>query len=254
MMKKQVILLFNFVALLVMAATAVAGERAEAFSLSPFIGGYTFDGVQHLQTAPTFGLRLGYDLTQNWGVEAVGDYLATKGTVANQSVNAMSYRLDILYNFTAGGPLVPYLAAGGGGMTYGHGSNGFKVSNTTTDATANAGFGIKYFMTDSIALRGDARQSFVLEEPNSPKYNWEYSAGFTFLFGGKSKAAPVVAKHELPTPPPLEPTSKLTISPIAITKGQSTTLSWTSQHNSLCYHAGNRFCKNPGEHEHHSFC
>src|SRR5690349_7649511 len=99
MMKKLAALMLGVAVACVMAAPAVAGERAGAFSLSPFVGGYTFDGVQHLETAPVFGLRLGYDLTRNWGVEAVGDYLATKQTVGDESFNALSYRLDLLYNF-----------------------------------------------------------------------------------------------------------------------------------------------------------
>ena len=190
MMKKLAALMLAIAVACLMAAPVSAGERAGAFSLSPFVGGYTFDGVQHQETAPVYGLRLGYDLTKNWGVEAVGDYLATEGTLSKESINALSYRLDILYNFMPDGPLVPYLAVGGGGITGGHGS-GFKAGGRNTFGTANAGLGIKYFVTDSIALRGDARQLFIFPEAhNSVMYNWEYTAGLTFLFGGKTEAAP----------------------------------------------------------------
>jgi len=199
---------------LTLSGIGQAGERAGAFSISPFMGGYTFGGVQHLETAPVYGLRLGYDLTKNWGVEAVVDYLATEGTRNDRSINALSYRMDILYNIMPDGPLVPYLAVGGGGLTYGHGHRGLRINNRTTDATINAGGGVKYFLTDSMALRGDVRQLFVLESPDSPKYNWEYTAGLTFLFGGRQEAvaaaAPVEAPAEAPETaaqpePPLEP-------------------------------------------------
>jgi OOP family OmpA-OmpF porin len=225
-MKKLSVLMLATAAVWIMAAPVSAGERAGAFSVSPFVGGYTFDGVQHLETAPVFGLRLGYDLTKHFGVEAVGTYLATEGTRSKTSINAMSYRLDLLYNLMPDGPLVPYLAVGGGGITYGHGSNGLKIKNSTTDATVNAGFGLKYFVTDSIALRGDARQLFVLESPKSPKYNWEYTAGLTFLIGGKTAAAPA------PVIP--APTSSLSATPASITKGEPSTLSWTSQDATTC--------------------
>jgi len=226
-MKKKLVALMSTIAVLcITSATVSAGERAGAFSVSPFVGGYTFDGVQHLKTAPVFGLRLGYDLTKYLELEAVGDYLATEGTKSKTSINAMSYRLDLLYNFLPNGPLVPYLAVGGGGITYGHGSDGLKISNRTTDATANVGFGLKYFMTDSIALRGDARQLFILEDPKSPKYNWEYTAGLTFLIGGKTAAAPA------PVSP--APTSSLSVTPGSITKGDPATLSWTSQDATNC--------------------
>ena len=272
-MKKRVSSMLAFGAVLIMASSAVAGEREGAVSVSPFIGGYTFGGVQHLETSPVYGLRLGYDLTKSWEVEAVADYLATKGTVSDRSINSLSYRVDLLYNFMANGPLVPYLAAGGGGITYGHGGDGLKISDRTTDATANVGLGIKYFVTDSIALRGDARQLFVLEDPNSPKYNWEYSAGLTFLFGGKKAAVaparvaeptpapvaapvpeqvptpvveqvpapvvaptspPVVEPAPAPVPAPLVPTNNLTVAPSSINKGQTATLTWSSENASNC--------------------
>lgn len=236
-MKKFISTMIPCAALLALATSAVAGERAGAFSVSPFVGGYTFDGVQHLETSPVYGLRLGYDLTKNWGVEAVADFLTTDGTLSERSVNALSYRLDVLYNFMPDGPLVPYLAAGGGGITYGHGSDGLKISDRTTDATANVGLGVKYFVTDSIALRGDARQLFVLEDPNSPRYNWEYTAGVTFLFGGTTAPAPVAAAPVAvpePVPVPPAPSNRLEIAPSSIARGQSATLTWSSQNATDC--------------------
>ena len=232
-MKKFTALMLPCIALLVMATSAVAGEREGAFSVSPFIGGYTFDGVQHLHTDPVYGLRLGYDLTKNWEAEAVADFLTTDGTQNKTSINVLSYRLDILYNFMPAGPLVPYVAVGGGGITYGHGSDGLKISNRTTDATANVGLGIKYFVTDSIALRGDARQLFVVEDPKSPKYNWEYTAGVTFLFGGNTAPAHVEAPASEPVQVPA-PSSQLTVAPNSIARGQSATLTWSSKNAANC--------------------
>ncbi|WP_188055275.1 outer membrane beta-barrel domain-containing protein [Oryzomonas rubra] len=234
-MKKITTMVTMAFACMAFATGALAGERQGAFSVSPFVGGYTFDGVQHLETSPVYGLRLGYDLTKNWGVEAVGDFLATDGTRSERSINALSYRLDILYNFMPDGPLVPYIAVGGGGITYGHGKDGLKISDRTTDATANAGLGLKYFVTDSIALRGDARQLFILEDPKSPKFNWEYTAGFTFLFGGKTAPAPVAAVPAAePVPVPPAPSNQLTVTPSSITKGQSATLTWSSANATNC--------------------
>ncbi len=235
MKKKLASLILPIVAVCAMAAPVAAGERQGAISVSPFVGGYTFDGVQHLETSPVYGLRLGYDLTKNLGVEAVGEYLATDGTRSERSVNALSYRLDLLYNFMPDGPLVPYLAVGGGGITAGHGRDGLKIKGSTTDATANAGFGVKYFVTDSIALRSDARQLFLFEEHNSVMYNWEYTAGLTFLFGGKTAPAPApVEAAPAPAPAPPAPTSSLSVKPGSISKGQSATLAWTSQDATNC--------------------
>lgn len=209
--------IMTLAAVCLMAVPVAAGERAGAVSLSPFAGGYTFDGAEHLKTAPVYGLRIGYDVTKNFGVELVGSYLATKRTRSDRSINVLSYRLDLLYNILPDGPLVPYLAIGGGANTKGHGANYEGGSNT--DATANAGLGLKYFLTDSIALRGDARQFMIFERHNSIMYNWEYTAGLTFLFGGKT-ASP--------------PTSSLSVLPGAISRGETATLSWTSRGATSC--------------------
>lgn len=216
-MKRLTAWMTTLAAVCLMAAPVAAGERAGAVSLSPFVGGYTFDGAEHLKTAPVYGLRIGYDLTKNFGVELVGSYLATQSTRSDRSVNVLSYHLDLLYNLMPDGPLVPYLAVGGGANTKGHGSSYETGSNT--DATANAGLGLKYFLTDSIALRADARQLFVFERHNSIMYNWEYTAGLTFLFGGKTASAP---------------TSSLSVLPGAITSGETATLSWTSKDATNC--------------------
>jgi OOP family OmpA-OmpF porin len=233
-MKHLAVFMLSIAVLCIIAAPVLAEERAGAISLSPFIGGYTFDGAQHLKTTPTYGLRLGYDLTNNWEVEAVGSFLATEGTHSKASADAVSYRLDVLYNILPGGPLVPYLAIGGGGITAGHSAD-FYTGGRNTDATANGGLGLKYFITDSIALRADAREVFVFENHNDPAvhnsvmYNEEYTAGVTFLFGGATASAAPVA---IPAPP--APTSSMSVMPDTISNGKSATLKWTSDNATGC--------------------
>jgi len=223
MRKVLVPLLFALLASLTASPPLLAGERAGAFSVSPYIGGYTFDGVQQLETRPVYGIRLGYDITNNFGVEGVFNYVSTKSTAGYGSRNAISYRLDLLYNFQPDQKLVPYVAIGGGG------TNIDKTTYTKNSfaGTANIGGGLKYFITDSIAIRGDVRQIFVfngdrggafypipiLTPSNTPWYvyqqknegtmfNWEYSVGVSFLFGPPKKPAPVVCPPPPPPPPP----------------------------------------------------
>jgi OmpA-OmpF porin, OOP family len=219
-MKKRVSFLLAVVTMAIVASSAVAGEGAGVISVSPFAAGYTFEGTQHLETAPAIGLRLGYDLTKHWEVEAVSHFLETSGTISGKSRKAVSYGIDVLYNFLPDGPLVPYVAAGGGALTYG--GHGVKIDGENTDATVNAGLGIKYFLTDAIALRGDARQVFAFESPNSPKYNWEYSTGVSFLFGNTAHVAAAL------------PTARLSATTDTLKKGEPTTLIWTSQNASDC--------------------
>jgi OOP family OmpA-OmpF porin len=61
----------------VTAGTVYAGERVAAITLSPFVGDYTFDGVQSLETRPAFGLRLGYNFIKQIGMEGTFSYVST---------------------------------------------------------------------------------------------------------------------------------------------------------------------------------
>jgi OOP family OmpA-OmpF porin len=133
--------------------------------------------------------------------------------------------LDLLYNFQPQQKLVPYLAIGGGGTNI----DATTFTKHTFAGTANIGGGLKYFLTDSIALRADARQIFLFNGNESiPTYypdannatwygyneknnggvmfNWEYSVGVSFLFGPPKKPAPVVCPPPpAPKPKPLPP-------------------------------------------------
>ncbi len=216
MRKFQNLLLLAILVSLVASPPLFAGERAGAVSLSPYIGGYTFDGVQSLETQPVYGLRLGYDFTDNFEAEGVLNFVPTDSTRGFGAVNAWSYRLDLLYNFLPTEKLVPYLAVGGGATQVKYKN----TNHTEYSPTANIGGGLKYFITDSIALRADARQllifdgkeagNFVLvnnipvfQQRNSDlMFNWEYSLGVSFLFGPPEKPAPPVC------PPPPAPAPK----------------------------------------------
>lgn len=178
---------FRFVSaiLLVIAlsAPAMAEIRPGAFSVSPFAGGFLFEGNQDLKHKPVYGLRLGYDFTKNWGAEAVFDYVDTKYKTTDANTDVYNYRVEGLYHFMPESKLVPFLAVGAGGMT-------IDYRDDTSDKTRAAlayGAGLKYFLTDWLALRGDVRHVLAF---GSVHNNLEYALGLTFYFGG-SKPAPV---------------------------------------------------------------
>src|SRR6185369_5253204 len=150
-MKKCIVSLATL--LLLFAATiATAENRAETFSLTPFVGGYTFDGKQHLATAPVFGLRAGYNFTDRFGAEGLFDYTRSEGTLDDQKTNLYNYSLNLLYNFCPKNRLVPFLTAGYGGMTFDpQGGSAF------TKGAFNYGAGVKYALSKSMELRGEVR-------------------------------------------------------------------------------------------------
>jgi len=185
--------------LLAMLTVAHAGVTAESFSLSPYVGGYSFLGREHLETGPVFGLRAGYNFTKNFGTEAVFDFArAHHSDGAPGHVDAYNYHLDALYHFMPAGPVVPYLAAGYGGQTR---ENDLEV----TYGAFNYGGGIKYFVTDGLAVRGDVRGLYMHHDEAS-FHNVEYTVGVDFMFGGvKPKAAAAAQPESAPAEAPLEP-------------------------------------------------
>lgn len=138
-------------AVLLQAGVALAENKAETVTFAPYVGGYTFQGNQHLETSPVYGFRLGYNVTDNWALEGVIDYLNTEGkknSGIGNNQEMIRYGGDLLYNVMPKSNLVPYLAAGFGG---------FNFNDAKTKAIFNYGGGVKWFMTDNVALRADVR-------------------------------------------------------------------------------------------------
>jgi OOP family OmpA-OmpF porin len=176
---------------------ALAQIRPGAYSLSPFVGGFWFEGNQDLENKPVYGLRLGQDFTKNWGAEMVFDYVSTKYKAQDLNTNVYNYRLEGLYHFMPESKLVPFLAAGLGGMSI----NYIGGKDNQTRFVADYGAGLKYFVTDWLALRGDVRHVLAF---GSVYNNLEYTVGLTFYFGGAKKAAIPVAAAK-PAEEPKEP-------------------------------------------------
>jgi len=108
------------------------------------------------------------------------------------------YHIDGLYHFWPSEKLVPFIAAGAGAIV-------FDPENESRDKDfmLNYGVGVKYFLADSVALRGDVRHVISFDQTQS---NLLYTAGLMFSFGGGEKAVverPVyIEKKAVITPPP----------------------------------------------------
>jgi OmpA-OmpF porin, OOP family len=204
---KKMICLLAAIYVLALASIAHAGERAGAFSISPYIGGYMYDEDQPLRKhRPVYGLRLGYDWTDHFGTELVGNFVRAQYKGADNHLGVLNYRLDLLYNFMPESTVVPYLAAGGGGETIRY----YKIDGGhSSDGTFNFGGGVKFFVNDDVALRADMRHILDITGQDRTYHNWEYSVGIGFLFGGAKPAvevAPAPAPPVAPPAPIAEPT------------------------------------------------
>ncbi len=165
--------------LFMISAVSIKAEiKSDSVTLSPFIGGYLFEGDQDLKHKPTYGLGLGYNFDSHWAAEAVFNYIDTKSTKGAGDVDGKLYHLDGLYHFSPSQNLVPYLAVGVGGLTLNP-----DRGSSDSDFIVNYGGGLKYFIKENIALRGDVRHILSF-----PENNLLYTVGLTFFFGGERKA------------------------------------------------------------------
>lgn len=233
-------------ALILSATVAFGANEAGQFSISPVIGGYTFEGgKQHLKTGLVYGARAGYNFTKAFGAEALFDYAFADSTAKQGKADLFRYGGDLLYHFMPENNLVPYLAAGFSGLSF-HGAN----INRKTHGAFDYGAGLKYFITENIALRGDVRH--ILYSFKSTTYNnLEYTLGAYIPFGSAAKsvkplepvmesaapkAAPAaVAEPAPPAPaPPVPPSSSISVTPASIEKGQTAKLAWDSKDTTGC--------------------
>jgi OOP family OmpA-OmpF porin len=228
------------IATLVAAAFLVGGGMASAeirpntFNVSPFLGGYTFEGDQHVDTSFVFGVRLGYDYTKRVGVEALIDFgkTDTRGVQPERDVRLWTAGVEGLYYFLPDSRLVPFVAGGLRGVSIQDTLDHVNDADIDKERFAvSYGVGAKYALTPDLALRGDVRHIVLLNE------GWnhlEYTIGLAFAFGGPAAAAPPVAV--VPAPPAPEPAAapavSLSASPASIEAGKCADLSWSSSNTS----------------------
>lgn len=193
--------------LLGLVSSAAAQNRAEAWTLTPYVGGYLFDSKQDLESAPLFGMRAGYNFTENWGAELFGSYTLTEsdrdsGPEVNVESDVFRFGGNLLYHFQPTKQLVPFLAVGVGRYNITIPDLDRPKTNKTL---AEYGGGLKYFVGPDFALRADIRHVIGL----SPSiHNFEYTFGVSWELGGVRPAAPIKEVAPIPqicetcAPPP----------------------------------------------------
>lgn len=230
-------------ALIVSASASFGSIKESQFSISPVIGGYTFDERQDLETTPVYGLRAGYNFTKRFGIEGLFDYANTElDNGGKGDVSMYRYGGELLYHMWPDNKLVPYLAAGYAGINF----DGNGINNKTRGAF-DYGLGAKYFLNDNFALRGDVRH--IIYSYSKTYNNIEYTLGAHIPFGGTTPAvqpvaqpvisppAPMPEPAKIVPPPPAAPVANISVSPVTIIKSNdaAATLSWTSSNADKCF-------------------
>ena len=215
---KRILLVLLVAGALAMAAPLSAQDRTGTWEITPFGGGY-FGGTLHagsnalyttdvsLGTAPTYGVRLGYNLNRWFGLEfnwsqakpdingPSGDLLFGPTVKLGEMTNNV-FELNANFNL-ARGRVIPYFSGGLGAMTFAARVPG-ETTSTDVRFVGNIGGGVKFFVTPKFAIRVDGRyrSSYISDsEYYGHDYhdyyywsgNWygsgEVTGGLTWAFG-----------------------------------------------------------------------
>jgi len=121
MLKKTICSIISMMFLLIMSNVVSAQVRPSTFSVTPYIGGYSFDKDQNLGDPRVYGISLGYNFTKYFGVEASGEYIAPDfyggryrydlPVSDSRSTDVGNYRLDGIFNLIPDSRLTPFVFA-----------------------------------------------------------------------------------------------------------------------------------------------
>lgn len=197
---KKFMVLAVLLCMVAFTASGFAQVNAGSVHVSPTIGGYSFEGNEDMENGLSLGVRAGYNFTKYFGVEGFVHYVPTEiegGINNNKNVNFLGYGVEGIFHLLPDAPIVPFLAVGIGGVHYSS-----KTQDTTEDQgnklAADYGAGVKFFLTDSVALRADLRHVIPFDGRHN---NLLYTVGLTFAFGGAKKAVePAPAPAPAPAP------------------------------------------------------
>ena len=192
-----------------MPSTARAEVKQGSFEITPFAGINLFEEKQNLGNNLIYGGRLGYNITNHFGLEGTVEFINTKVedrslqfTAKGQyryptdSVDLAFYHLDAVYHFMPEARFNPYLVAGVGGAKYSP-----KISNHEM-SLVDFGGGAKYWLTEHVALRADVRDNVVSEVFRYAYHNVSATMGVVFAFGGHKQVEPAAAQAPAVAPAP----------------------------------------------------
>ncbi|MDR3580314.1 MAG: thrombospondin type 3 repeat-containing protein [Oryzomonas sp.] len=161
------------------SATHLSPAVSPSISLTTTAGVFLFDSHRNLESSPSYGIRLGYDIIgrnaiDSLGIEAGLDVATTRSKLNNSAANAYILRTEAFYSVLPRARFVPSLVVGIGGM-YVDGGGG-----TPANAFFDYGVSAKYFLKDYMALRMDIRHIFAYEDTVA-RSNFESTLGLSFF-------------------------------------------------------------------------
>ncbi|GAB1258211.1 OmpA family protein [Aurantivibrio plasticivorans] len=168
--------------LLASGAINVAAETPKTgVFVNPQVGYLIFDGKRNLDDSLVYGLGLGYQFDNPWAMEL--NYLVADPDSEISGASDVDYRqlrLDGLYTFNREQNLQPYLAIG-----IGHGDYEADFQDAK-ETLVNFGGGLKYYLTENLTIRSDARLFHSFDEESQ---DFTLSLGLNYLFGSVAQTS-----------------------------------------------------------------
>jgi OOP family OmpA-OmpF porin len=187
-MKSKILILAALALFLSLPSVAEAQVEPKSLHLS-IMGGAVFpDNSLDLDAGAMVGLGLGYNFTENWGIEGFAHYafnldddfgIAEERHLERDN-DIFFARINALYHFSTGTRFVPYVTLGVGALKLE--GNGIDRDNYSS-ATANAGIGFKYFFNEVVALRMEVNEVVAFKKEDGDRFSAPaVTAGLTFQF------------------------------------------------------------------------
>jgi hypothetical protein len=161
--------------------------------VEPYVGRVKFDSHAGLDDQPFAGVRTGFNFGQLIGLR--GYYWRGMNDHFDDTDPVQSYGGEAQFNLNTGQGAIPYLLLGAGQLDFL--KNYYDESNLTrSDKTMLiVGGGLGFTLGRHMRVNAGARDYIfsesdpeALAEPGELLHNFAYSAGLTFLFGGKQSS------------------------------------------------------------------
>ncbi len=186
-MKTKILTMFALIVMMVAPSLALAQVKADSIHLSIMPGGLFPDSDLNIDDGMQYSLGLGYNFTENWGLEVLGSMahsLDMDKDFGRGDSDVSHLRANAVYHFGNNNAFVPYMTAGLGGFwaSYDRDNRANNDDDDYNAFAANAGVGFKYFFNETVALRVEANNVHAFKDGGSD--NLALNGGLTFQFGG----------------------------------------------------------------------
>jgi len=208
-MKSRIYILLAVGILMLSAVDLHAQVKSGSFSISPMAGYSWFAKMNYFEDTETYGAAIGYNFSERFGLEATYNILDTEikpggivtgggapagpppppgappptasepveHTPGGANVDAYQYALEAIFYIYPGKKFAPYGVVGIGTTEFEYEYDG--SLETFSETNIPVGFGFKYFITETIAIRGDFRSNVPMDDNNL-----RATLGVTFQLGG----------------------------------------------------------------------